>query len=95
MAFGRRHGHWYDAEVGEPCLSCDIFHICGGRCLFVNRSQDMLRENGFDSICSTVKHLVRELQKALPQVQALIENGTVNRSEFEYPELNNGCEIIP
>jgi hypothetical protein len=55
----------------------------------------MLRENGFDSICSTVKHLVRELQKALPQVQALIENGTVNRSEFEYPELNNGCEIIP
>jgi putative peptide-modifying radical SAM enzyme len=83
------------AEVGEPCLSCDIYRICGGRCLFVNRSQDMLRENGFASICSTVKHLVRELQKALPQVQALIENGTVSRSEFEYPELNNGCEIIP
>src|SRR5580700_11532953 len=20
LAFGRRHGHWYDTEVGKPCL---------------------------------------------------------------------------
>src|ERR1039458_9522347 len=32
------------AKIGEPCLSCDIYHTCGGRCLFVNRSQEMLRE---------------------------------------------------
>ncbi len=83
------------ALVGEPCVSCDIFHICGGRCLFVNRSQEMLRENGYALICSTVRHLVRELQEALPQVQALIGNGSVSRSDFEYPEFNNGCEIIP
>ena len=81
--------------VGEPCASCDILDICGGRCLFVNRSQELLRENGYSLICMTVRHLVRELRDALPQVQALIANRSINRSYFEYPELNNGCEIIP
>ena len=83
------------AAMGEPCLSCDIYGVCGGRCLFVNRSQEMLRENGFPYICSTVRHLVKELQDALPEVQALIKDGSVKRSDFAYPELNNGCEIIP
>jgi len=81
--------------VGEPCLSCDVFQVCGGRCLFVNRSQDMLRENGFSYICSTVRHLVRELKEVQPKVQVLIGNGSVNTSDLEYPEFNNGCEIIP
>jgi putative peptide-modifying radical SAM enzyme len=80
---------------GEPCSSCDIFDVCGGRCLFVNKSQELLREGGYPLICSTVRHLVRELQAALPEVRALIEDGSVARSDFEYPELNNGCEIIP
>ncbi|MDP2845902.1 MAG: TIGR04084 family radical SAM/SPASM domain-containing protein [Candidatus Methanoperedens sp.] len=83
------------ACVGEPCTSCDIFHICGGRCLFVNKAQDMLRKDGYALICSTVRHLVRELQEALPQVKELIEKGAVKRQDFEYPEFNNGCEIIP
>ncbi|MCZ7396876.1 MAG: TIGR04084 family radical SAM/SPASM domain-containing protein [Candidatus Methanoperedens sp.] len=82
-------------SVGEPCLSCDIFHICGGRCLFVNHAQDMLRENGYSLICTTVRHLVRELQNALPHILELIESGVVKRSDFEYPRFNNGCEIIP
>ena len=81
--------------IGEPCTSCNILDICGGRCLFVNKSQELLRENGYSFICTTVKHLVRELQNALPRVQALIANGSVSRSDFEYPELNNGCEVIP
>ncbi len=82
-------------RVGEPCISCDIFHICGGRCLFVNKAQDMLRENGYPLICSTVRHLVGEIQNVLPNVGELIESGVVKRSDFEYPEFNNGCEIIP
>lgn len=81
--------------IGEPCASCDIRDICGGRCLFVNKSPELLRENGYSFICATVRHLVRELQGALPQVQALIANGSIRRSDFEYPELNNGCEVIP
>lgn len=82
-------------SFGEPCSSCDIFEICGGRCLFVNRSQGLLRENGYRLICATVRHLVAELQEARPQVQALVDKGSVRRSDFEYPEFNNGCEIIP
>jgi uncharacterized protein len=81
--------------VGEPCLSCDIYQVCGGRCLFVNKAQDMLRENGFDLICSTVRHLVMELRSAQHQVQDLIDDGTLRLTDFHYPELNNGCEIIP
>ena len=83
------------ATIGEPCVSCDIFHICGGRCLLVNRSAEMLRKNGFFYICSTVRHLVIELKEVTLQVQELVENGSVSRSDFGYPELNNGCEIIP
>lgn len=82
-------------SVGEPCTSCDIFHICGGRCPFVNRAQDMLRENGYYLICSTVRHLVNELQAAVPEVRELIEKGIISGQDFEYPEINNGCEIIP
>jgi hypothetical protein len=55
----------------------------------------MLRENGLYYICLTVKHLVRELQKIEPKVDELIERGSINRLDFKYPELNNGCEIIP
>ena len=63
------------ATIGEPCVSCDVMDVCGGRCLFVNRSQEMLAENGFFLICTTVRHFVKELRDALPQVQALIEKG--------------------
>lgn len=83
------------AKVGEPCVSCNIFKVCGGRCLFVNRSQGLLRENGFFMICSTVKHLIGELQKALPGIRMLIESGIIRKENFAYPEFNNGCEIIP
>lgn len=83
------------AKVGEPCTSCDIFKTCGGRCLFVNRSQQLLRENGYPIICSTVRHLVKELQEAVPQIQTLINSGVIKKSDFDYPEFNNGCEIIP
>ncbi len=83
------------AVLGEPCTSCDILDVCGGRCLFVNRCQGMLRENGYSHICSTVRHLVKELRGVAPQVRALIEEGSLSRSDFEYPELNNGCEIVP
>lgn len=83
------------ARIGEPCLSCEVFGLCGGRCLLVNKSQEMLRPGGFGSICSTVKHLTGKLQQYLPQVQAMIEDQTIKRSDFNFPELNNGCEIIP
>lgn len=81
--------------IGEPCLSCNIYYLCGGRCLLVNKSRDMLTRNAFSDICRTVAQLTKKMKDCLPTVQGLIENGTIRRSDFEYPELNNGCEIIP
>ena len=81
--------------VGEPCTSCNVFEVCGGRCLFVNRSQHLLREGGYSLICSTVKHLVEELRAAQPRVGALISQGVVKPADFNYPPFSNGCEVIP
>ncbi|MDE1858317.1 MAG: TIGR04084 family radical SAM/SPASM domain-containing protein [Thaumarchaeota archaeon] len=81
--------------VGEPCSSCNIFSICGGRCLFVNKAQRLLRKGGYSLICATVRQLVKELDEARPLVEALIREGAVKSSDFDYPTFNNGCEIIP
>ncbi len=81
--------------IGEPCTSCDMFKICGGRCLFVNCAQGMLRKNGYALICSTVRHLVRELNSAVPSVRKMIDEGLIESKYFDYPTFNNGCEIIP
>ena len=81
--------------IGEPCTSCGIFEICGGRCLFVNKAQRLLRQGGYALICATVKHLVNELRKVQPRVKVLTDAGVLSQSDFEYPSFNNGCEIIP
>jgi radical SAM protein with 4Fe4S-binding SPASM domain len=83
------------AAIGEPCISCDIYYICGGRCLFVNKSQWMLIDEGYSHICRTVKHLIGELRGVLPGIRALIDEGSIRTSDFDYPRLTNGCEIIP
>ncbi len=61
----------------------------------MNHAQDMLRENGYALICSTVRHLMRGLEEAAPYVREMIDSGVIERREFDYPEFNNGCEIIP
>jgi putative peptide-modifying radical SAM enzyme len=81
-------------RVDAPCPSCEIFGICGGRCLFANK-QRLWGEEGFTKVCGTVKHLVASLQKHIPTVKKLIEEGVISTGDLEYPEFNNGCEIIP
>ncbi len=81
-------------QIEEPCPSCDIYDICGGRCLFANR-QRLWGEEGFRKVCSTVEHLVDVLRDSEEQIRELIEQGVVSLADFRYPEYNNGCEIIP
>ena len=81
-------------SVGEPCTQCDDFKICGGRCLFINKTK-LWGEEGFNKVCLTVKHLLDELRKIKNPVLKLIENGVITKNEFDYPGYNNGCEIIP
>ncbi|MHA1654546.1 MAG: TIGR04084 family radical SAM/SPASM domain-containing protein [Candidatus Thorarchaeota archaeon] len=80
--------------VDEPCPSCEEYGVCGGRCLFANK-QRLWGDDGFRKICDTVKHLIRELRAQVPRVQELVDNGTIRVEDFDYPEYNNGCEIIP
>lgn len=80
--------------VDEPCPSCEVYHICGGRCLFANK-QRLWGQEGFDKICATVKHLIGELECHVPEVKRLIDQGAVDIKDFDYPQYNNGCEIIP
>ncbi|MHA2059245.1 MAG: TIGR04084 family radical SAM/SPASM domain-containing protein, partial [Candidatus Ranarchaeia archaeon] len=80
--------------VGDPCPTCPEYEICGGRCLFTNKER-LWGEEGYKQVCGTVEHLITELKKAQPEIEGLISSGKIDPAIFEYPEYNNGCEIIP
>ncbi len=78
-------------EIGEPCESCDVYSICGGRCLFAYKER-LWDEEGFHATCGVTKHLIRQLEGVkdvvighLPQIE----------KEIDYPSFNNTTEIIP
>ncbi|MHA1838527.1 MAG: TIGR04084 family radical SAM/SPASM domain-containing protein [Candidatus Ranarchaeia archaeon] len=81
-------------RIGEPCLSCKIKSICGGRCLFANKTC-LWGPHYFNEVCKTVRHLIRELRQIQPAIQELIDKGQLTMAEFRYPDFNNGLEIIP
>ncbi len=80
--------------VGQPCASCSDLWVCGGRCLFSN--QTMFWGRGwFDRVCETTRRMIRGLEGLVPRARSLMEEGVLPADAFEYPEINNGCEIIP
>ena len=79
--------------VSEPCTGCEIYQICGGRCLYANATK-LWGDEGFTQVCGTVRNMVHSLHDALPQVRALIAKGRIRLEQFEYPRYNS-CEIIP
>lgn len=80
--------------MGAPCTGCDSLAVCGGRCLFVNMTK-FWGEELFDRVCRTTKSMIRGLEGITQSVEALIEEGVLHIEDFDYPEINNGCEIIP
>ena len=80
--------------VGPPCTDCDILWVCGGRCLFANQTMGWGRE-WFDRICGSTRHMIEELKVLVPRARELMREGILPPDAFDYPELNNGCEIIP
>ncbi len=81
-------------SVGQPCTDCDILWVCGGRCLFANQTTGWGKD-WFNRVCRTTRHMIDELQKLVPLAEELINSGKIDKKIFDYPELNNGCEIIP
>ena len=85
----------YNAElIGEPCTSCDILHECGGRCLYANQTK-WWGEDGFQEVCKSIRHLMKEMHRILPAVQKSIESGKFTVEDFHYPAYNNSIEVIP
>lgn len=75
------------------CLKCDYYKTCGGRCLYWNYSE-LWPEQGNELICKTIKYLIDEIHKKIPEIRELIEKKTINEKDFEF-EKYFGPEIIP
>jgi putative peptide-modifying radical SAM enzyme len=79
--------------VSEPCTECQIYHTCGGRCLYANATK-LWGDEGFSQVCGTVKNMVDSLRETLPEIRHLIDDGRISVEDFQYPKYNS-CEIIP
>ncbi len=80
-------------SVSEPCDSCGYLDLCGGRCLYWNKSKLWPKE-GEELICFVIKHLIDELKKKIPEIKELINKKIISEKDFEY-EKYFGPEIIP
>ena len=80
-------------SVGEPCTSCDILTLCGGRCLYANITKRW-GAAGFEEVCQTVRNLVDGLNVAMPEIMKLLEYRKISQDDFKRPDYN-GCEVIP
>ena len=76
------------------CLKCEIYNICGGRCLYSNITMKW-GINGFKEVCNTVKFLVYKLLSIQNEVEELIKNGIISINDFHNYIKYNSCEIIP
>ena len=79
--------------VGAPCTECDVFNVCGGRCLYANITKRW-NSDAYAAVCSTVRGLVDAVKTELPHINKLIKDGKVRLNDFEFMKYN-GCEIIP
>ncbi|MGB9854530.1 MAG: TIGR04084 family radical SAM/SPASM domain-containing protein [Candidatus Bathyarchaeales archaeon] len=79
--------------VGEPCTSCRIFGICGGRCLYTNITRRWKTE-AYKLVCQTVENMISAITEETPRIMKLIKNGEIKREDFTFMRYN-GCEIIP
>ena len=82
-----------EISVSEPCTECDIYALCGGRCLYANVTK-LWGGEGFDQVCGTVRNMINALRGVLPEVKRLMCEGRLELSDFDF-EKYDGCEIIP
>jgi putative peptide-modifying radical SAM enzyme len=79
--------------LNEPCIECDIFNICGGRCLYANVTKRWNAE-AYRLVCNTVRNLVNVVTDELPRIKQLIDDRKIDLKCFGFLKYN-GCEIIP
>ena len=81
-------------KISEPCTECKTLHLCGGRCLFANKTK-LWGETGFRKVCDATKNMINELTKLKPEIAAIISKKELPNNAFSYLPYNNGCEIVP
>jgi sulfatase maturation enzyme AslB (radical SAM superfamily) len=79
--------------VNEPCSSCDILGICGGRCLYANLTKRWNRSQ-YSAVCNSVRNLINSVAENMPRITKLLESGKLSKEDFSFIKYN-GCEIIP
>jgi len=84
----------YKITIGEPCTSCDYYDVCGGRCLYANKTM-LWGEKLFFRVCKSTKHLIDLLEDAIPVIDNIVLNGKISWNDILYPPYNNTTEIIP
>ena len=72
----------------EPCNSCDVLTICGGRCLYTNYFKTGTTEE-YSSVCDATKVLIHDLQEKSPILNNLISLEKIFFQDIKYPEINN------
>ncbi|NCC71337.1 TIGR04084 family radical SAM/SPASM domain-containing protein, partial [bacterium] len=77
----------------NSCLNCEIADICGGRCLYANKTK-LWGEKGFDEVCDTVFFIVNALKIAYLIIEKQVKLGLISWEMFDYNKYN-GVEIIP
>ena len=63
-------------ELDDPCPKCPELGICGGRCLFANKTK-YWGEDGFDLICKVNKRLFKKIREIYPKIKKLIDEGRI------------------
>ena len=81
-------------SVDGPCLECEVYDVCGGRCLFTNKTM-LWGIEGYKLVCGTVIHLINELRGVLDRVKELVGEGVIRLEDIKYPPYTNSVEIIP
>ncbi|MEM3823871.1 MAG: TIGR04084 family radical SAM/SPASM domain-containing protein, partial [Candidatus Bathyarchaeia archaeon] len=79
--------------VGEPCTKCEIFSLCGGRCLYANVTKRW-NASAYKLVCNTVRNLIDATHAEMPRIQKLIREKKIRLEDFKFMKYN-GCEIIP
>jgi len=91
---GREKIECYKPPIGEPCLSCKYFEICGGRCLYTHVER-LWGDEGMRAICEVSKFIIDLILERMPVIERLLNKGVIAEEQLIYPKYNNTIEIMP
>lgn len=80
--------------IGGSCLTCEVQDICGGRCLYSNKTL-WWGEEGHDLVCDLNKQIINLCKDHSAEIQKLFEDGVIHWKDFYFPSEAYSLEIIP